>query len=115
MGEVSLRDQLGALAVIDEMRHRDMVVQEHLDLPKRRAEVILRVREFYATRGVEVDEATIEQGVKAYFDRRLTFEAPELTPLQERLARLYITRERWLGTTVWTLAALGAIAAYLSF
>ena len=114
-GQVSLREQLGALAVIDDMRHRDMVVQEHLDLPKRRAEVILRVREFYASRGVEVDDATIEQGVKAYFDRRLTFEAPELTPMQERLARLYITRGRWLGKTVWTLATIGAIAAFLHF
>lgn len=115
MGEVSLRDQLGALAVIDDMRHRDMMVQEHLDLPKRRAEVIQRVREFYAARGVEVDDPTIEMGVRAYFDRRLTFEAPDLTPMQERLARMYITRQRWLGKTMWSVAIVGAIVAFLNF
>jgi hypothetical protein len=115
MGEVSLRDQLGALAVIDDLRHRDMVVQEHLDLPQRRAEVLRRVREYYASRGVEVDEATIEQGVKAYFDRRLTYEVQEISPMQARLARLYITRQRWLGTTLWSLAGLGAILAFVSF
>jgi hypothetical protein len=82
-------------------------------LQKRRAEVLLRVREFYAMRGIEVDDATIEMGVKAYFDRRLTFEAPELTPMQERLARLYITRGRWLGKTVAALVAIAAIAAYV--
>ena len=113
-GQVSLREQLGALAVIDDMRHRDMMVQEHLDLPKRRAEVILRVREFYATRGVDVDDATIEQGVKAYFDRRLTFEAPGLTPMQERLARWYITRDRWLGKLLWSAAGIGAVLVFLS-
>jgi len=114
MGQASLRDQLGALAVIDTLRHRELVVQEHLDLPKRRAEVILRVREFYSMRNVEVDAATIEQGVKAYFDQRLTYEAPNLTPLQQRMARLYIRRDRWLGKTLWSVGLIGAVLVFLN-
>ena len=108
--QVSLSEQLGAMAVVDDLRHRDMVVQEHLDLPQRRAEVMKSVRAYYAARGIEVDEATIEQGVTAYFDRRLTFEAAPMSPMQARLAHLYITRSRWGGKAI-AIAVAAALAA----
>lgn len=109
--QISLSEQLGAMALVDDLRHRDMVVQQHLDLPERRAEVMKRVREYYAARQIEVDEATIEQGVTAYFDRRLTFEAPAVTPMQARLAHLYITRSHWAGKAVAIAVALSLAAA----
>jgi hypothetical protein len=116
MTEVSLSEQLGALAVIDDLRHRSMVVQEHLDLPKRRDEVVRRIREYYAARKVEVDDATIEAGVKAYFDRRLTYEAAPLSGMQRRLAHLYVTRARWgrkLGVLTVAAALAGGAAGWI--
>ena len=35
--------------------------------------------------------------------------------MQERLARLYITRTRWLGKTVLALLALSGIGALAAF
>ena len=62
MAEAPLRDQMGAMALIDEMRHKQMIVQEHLDLPKRREEVVRRIREYYRSQNIEVSDELVEQG-----------------------------------------------------
>ena len=111
MAQVSLSDQLGALALIDDLRHRNMVVQEHLDMPQRRAEVVKRIRDYYAGRNLVVDDATIEQGVKAYFECRLAFEAPELGPNQARLANWWVSRGRWGRKVAIAAVVLGVVGA----
>jgi hypothetical protein len=37
-------------------------VQEHLDLPRRRAEVAERIRGYYQRQGIACDDSLIEQG-----------------------------------------------------
>jgi Family of unknown function (DUF6384) len=95
MTEVRLRDQMGAMALIDEMRHRQMIVQEHLDLPKRREEIARRVREYYQSQNISVSDELVVQGVRAYFEGRLTYEAPRTGGLSGLLGRIYITRSSW--------------------
>lgn len=90
----SLSDQLGAMAIIDGLRHRRMLVDELLDLPRRREEAAQRIREYYAAQNVDVDEALIEQGVSAYFDRRLEFEPAERGKWESRAAAAYIRSQR---------------------
>lgn len=95
MSAVTLTEQMGAMALIDELRHAQLEVQKHLDLPARRQAVADRIREYYKSKGIAVDDALVDQGVKAYFASRLTYEAPKVGALQGLLARVYTTRAKW--------------------
>ncbi|WP_019140131.1 DUF6384 family protein [Noviherbaspirillum massiliense] len=110
MAEVRLREQMGAMALIDEMRHRQMVVQEHLDLPRRREEVARRIREYYRTQNITVDDELVEQGVRTYFDKRLSYEAPHTGKLSAFLSRIYITRASWKKPALAGVAVLALLA-----
>ncbi|KNH43690.1 DUF6384 family protein [Pseudomonas lini] len=109
MASVSLTDQMGAMALIDELRHSQMEVQKHLDLPERRRAVAERIREFYKAKGVDVQAGLVEQGVKDYFAARLTYDAPPIGPVTRLLTRVYITRGKWLKPVILVLA-LSAVA-----
>lgn len=111
MAAVSLREQMGAMALIDEMRHKQMIVQEHLDLPKRREEVARRIREYYESQNIAVDEALVEQGVRTYFEGRLVYEAPPAEGLTGTLARAYITRASWKKPVIAGIAVLALLGA----
>ena len=106
MAEVRLRDQMGAMALIDEMRHKQLIVQEHLDLPKRREEVVRRIREYYQSQNIAVNDELVENGVRSYFEKRLTYEAPPAGALSSLLTRIYITRSSWKKPAVVGVAAL---------
>lgn len=90
----SLGEQLGAMAIVDELRHKQMVVDEHLDLPKRRAEVAQRIRDYYAAHRLAVDDELIEQGVRAYFAQRLEFEPGPGDDAERDKALQYIAAQR---------------------
>ncbi|HEX7635380.1 MAG TPA: DUF6384 family protein [Noviherbaspirillum sp.] len=110
MAEARLRDQMGAMALIDEMRHKQMIVQEHLDLPKRREEVARRIREYYRSQNIEVSDELVEQGVRSYFEKRLTYEASPAGALSGLLARIYIARASWKKPAIIGVAALTLLA-----
>lgn len=109
--KVSLADQMGAMAAIDEVRHRTMAIQEHLNLPARRKEVAKRIREYYASRGTQVDDAAIEEGVRTYFSNRLSFEAPKIGVISNALGNAYLNRAHWYaGIAVAVVAATLSLA-----
>ncbi len=110
MATAGLQEQMGAMALIDEMRHRQMVVQDHLDLPRRREEVARRILEYYRSRNIAVDDAMVEQGVRAYFDKRLSYEAPPAGKLSDLFVRTYISRASWLKPVLTGIAALALLA-----
>lgn len=110
MAEARLREQMGAMALIDEMRHRQMVVQEHLDLPRRREEVARRIREYYRSQNIQVADELVEQGVRTYFDKRLSYEAPRTGKLPDLLARVYVSRSSWKKPALAGVAALALLA-----
>ncbi|WP_157966830.1 DUF6384 family protein [Pseudomonas sichuanensis] len=105
---VSLSEQMGAMALVDELRHRDMELQDHLDLPRRRAEVAERIRAYYQNNGIHYEDAQIEEGVRAFFSRRLMFEAPTLNFAQRLLTRLAMAHRKLM---IW--AACGVMACAL--
>jgi hypothetical protein len=112
----ALSEQLGAMSIIDDLRHQQMVVAEHLDLPRRRAEAEQRIRAYYAAQNIAVDDALIAQGVRAYFDGRLEFRPAAPGKLAGLLSRLYTRRSRhahvyrlWLGCAVACLAMWGGM------
>lgn len=90
MAEVKLSESLGAMALIDELRHRQMAVNELLDLPRRRQEVAEHVRQYYVSQNIVVDDALIEQGVRAFFEHRLEFDPGERGTWRRRFAESYI-------------------------
>ncbi|AZL75351.1 DUF6384 family protein [Pseudomonas oryziphila] len=105
---VSLSEQMGAMALVDELRHRDMELQDHLDLPRRRAEVAERIRAYYQNNGIHYEDAQVEEGVRAFFSRRLVFEAPALTRKDQLLVRLAMNR-RALLTLVGAVLMIGTL------
>lgn len=109
MSSVPLSEQLGAMAVVDQLRHQQMQVQEHLNLPQRRAEVAERIRTYYQAQGIAYDDALIEQGVRAFFARRLAFEAPEQTTLQRLTTRLLLNRRKLMRILQLIVVALLAV------
>ncbi|HGM5579600.1 TPA: DUF6384 family protein [Pseudomonas putida] len=93
---VSLSEQMGAMGLVDQLRHREMALQEHLDLPRRRAEVADRIRTYYQNQGIAFDDELVDQGVRAFFSRRLVFEAPPLTLAERILVQLGLARRTLL-------------------
>ncbi|MFJ1570140.1 MULTISPECIES: DUF6384 family protein [unclassified Pseudomonas] len=105
---VSLSDQMAAMAIVDQLRHREMEIQEHLDLPQRRTDVAERIRTYYKNNGIRFNDAQIEQGVHQFFSSRLMFEAPPLSRKQRLLVRLIMAR-RLLLTWAFTLLLFGLL------
>lgn len=108
MSSVPLSEQLGAMAVVDQLRHQQMQVQEHLNLPQRRAEVAERIRSYYQSHGIDYDDALIEQGVRDFFARRLAFEAPAQGTLARLGSTLLLHRKK--GVRILQLAAIALLA-----
>ncbi|MHC2145466.1 DUF6384 family protein [Pseudomonas sp. 210_17 TE3656] len=106
MSKPLLSEQLGAMALVDELRHQQMQLQEHLDLPQRRAQVAAQIRAYYQRQGIHCDDDLVEQGVREFFARRLEFEAPELAWHEKPRARLLQSRAQWIPYVIAVLIML---------
>ncbi|ROL74542.1 DUF6384 family protein [Pseudomonas vranovensis] len=93
MKNVPLSEKLGAMAVVDRLRHQQLHVQEYLDLPRRRDEIANGIRDYYQTHGIAFDDALVEQGVREFFSQRLAFAPPELGGFGKLLTRLLLLRD----------------------
>jgi len=108
MSSIPLSEQLGAMAFVDELRHQQRQVQEHLDLPRRRAEIAERIRAYYLSNTIAFDDDLIEQGVRQVFAHRLMFEAPPLNGFDAWLVKTLTHRSKmrfWGGFITMSLAA----------
>ena len=113
MTQGTLSEQMGAMACVDTLRRERRQVQEHMNLPQRRADVAASIREYYRSQGIPCDNATIEDGVRMFFAHRLVFEAP-VQPWYKRLfAALLIRRQGLLWTLVW-MTLLGGVMLAVS-
>lgn len=111
MSNGSLSEQMGAMALVDELRQQQVQVQEHLDLPRRRAEVAERIRGYYQRQGIACDDKLIEQGVREFFARRLVFEVPTLAWPRRLLAGVFLRRSLLAWVLVWITLLGGALLA----
>jgi hypothetical protein len=119
MSRIPLSERLTAMAFVDQLRHEQKQVQEHLDLPRRRVEIAERIRAYYVSNDIAFDDALIDQGVRQFFARRLTFEVPPLKGFDAWLVKTLSDRPvvpgdastlhtgRWLLIVVLMLAAIG--------
>ena len=97
-GAISSRQPLDevmmAMDVVDTLRRRERLVLSELDDAKRRAELKDRLREIYEAQGIDVPDRILEEGVAALAENSFVFDPPE-DSFSVRLAKLYVTRDRW--------------------
>lgn len=106
--EQDLDDVLLAMDVVDTLRHRDRVVAHELDAEGREKELIERLKEIYSAQGMDVPERILKEGVKALEEDRFVYNPPG-NSISVRLAKLYVSRGKWMAPLVGGAAALMAI------
>lgn len=108
----TLDDVLVAMDVVDTLRHRDLILQKELDQEGREQQLIARLREIYAAQGIEVTDEVLLQGVRALEEQRFHYRPPAPS-LGTRLAKIYVSRDRWWKPVAGGVAALVAgVLAY---
>lgn len=100
-----LDDVMLAMDVVDTLRHDQKITERELAESDREEDLIERLRAVYRGQGIAVPDEILRQGVKALREERFTYKPPR-DSLSLKLARLYVTRERW---GKWALGALAAI------
>ncbi|MDU9389667.1 DUF6384 family protein [Pseudomonas japonica] len=108
MSKGLLSEQMGAMALVDELRHRRMEIEEHLDLPRREAEVAERIRAYYKSQGIDCDDDLVAQGVREFFTHRLVFEGPPMSWRERFLGRLVIST----AFRIWMVAMLAFLVVF---
>ncbi|MDP1554933.1 MAG: DUF6384 family protein [Hyphomonas sp.] len=103
-----LDDVLLAMDVVDTLRHREQLVLTELDAGAREAALLERLKDIYAAQGIDVPERILKEGVKALEEKRFLY-APPKPSLGVSLAKLYITRDRWLAPVSFALVAVAAL------
>ncbi len=105
--KVALEDLMVAMDVVDTLRHHDLIVDREMNAQKRRKKLIAKLREIYASQGIEVTDAMLEEGVKALEEERFAFVPPQKN-FSTWLATKYVRREQWMKPLLWTMGALVA-------
>jgi len=109
-----LDDVLLAMDVVDTLRHREQLVLTELDAGAREAALLARLKDIYAAQGIDVPERILKEGVKALEEKRFLYKPPAPS-LGVTLAKLYITRDRWLAPVSWALVAVAALFGAYQF
>lgn len=102
-----LDEVLLAMDVVDTLRHRERIVARELDSEGRERELIDRLKEIYAAQGMDVPERILKEGVKALEEDRFVYRPPQ-NGLSVRLAKIYVSRGRWMTPFLGALAAIAA-------
>ena len=88
-----LNDLMMAMDVVDTLRHGETLVERELSGEKRRAKMIERLREIYASQGITVPDRILEEGVDALEQERFVYK-PKRGGFAFALARAYVNRGR---------------------
>lgn len=111
---VALDEVMLAMDVVDTLRHERALVETALDEDARAQQLTARVREIYASQGIDVPDEVIAQGVEALRQDRFRYVPPERT-FAVRVAELWVERGKWgrragivagIGLLVWALIAI---------
>ena len=91
----SLDDLMLSMDVVDTLRHRQNLVERELNSEERDQKLIERLREIYTSQGIEVTDEILSAGVAALKEDRFVYTPPKES-FNVKLARLYVTRDRWM-------------------
>lgn len=114
-----LDDVMLAMDVVDTLRHNQDLVTRELSESDREKQLIDKLREIYRQQGIDVSDQILKEGVAALKESRFVYTPPKPS-LATTLARLYVSRKRWLPAvaTVVVLAFVllgGYFFAYLPY
>jgi hypothetical protein len=102
-----------AMDVVDTLRHRTALVERELSAEARQQQLIRRLREIYAAQGIEVPDHILAEGVAALAEDRFHYSPPQPS-FSVTLAKIYISRRRWLPPLLIALAlAAGVWVGYV--
>lgn len=108
-GAPPLDETMLAMDVVDTLRHAETLVARELSADERKVRLKQRLREIYASQGIEVPDRILDQGVAALEEQRFTYRPTPPGPARS-LATLWVTRGRWgrpLGLALLALLLLG--------
>lgn len=91
--------------VADTLRHNRSVVERELNADARDEALKRKVRDIYASQGIEVSDQVIEEAVKSLRDERFAYSPPPGN-FTTRLWRLYVQRGKWKKKLWMGFAAL---------
>jgi hypothetical protein len=100
--DAPLDDLMMAMDVVDTLRHDEQLVAKELGADDRDERMIARLREVYASQGIEVPDHILQAGVEGLKEDRFVY-APPSAGAMRLLARVYVTRmtwSKWLGGLV---------------
>lgn len=100
--DAPLDDLMMAMDVVDTLRHDEQLVARELGADDRDERMIARLREVYASQGIEVPDHILQAGVEGLKEDRFVY-APPSAGAMRLLARIYVTRmtwSKWLGGLV---------------
>lgn len=105
----TIRDQVGVMAIIDQVRHQQSAHDEYLSLNAQKETVRQRVTDYYTSQGITVSDAVIDEGIKKWFSDR--FKAPVYD--NNVIVNAYLARPRIkTHLTKWFKAATSATAVF---
>ncbi len=108
--EAPLDDLMMAMDVVDTLRHDEALVRKELGSENRDARMIERLREIYASQGIDVPDHILEAGVEGLKEDRFVYNPPA-GGISRFFALLYVTRmswSKWLAAVVVLLVLAGA-------
>ncbi len=113
---VPLEDLMVAMDVVDTLRHREIMVDRELSADERREKLIEKLREIYASQGIEVTDEILNEGVRALEEERFVF-TPTPNTFTTWLATLYVKRDKWLKplVTFFSISIVAGAFYYMTF
>jgi hypothetical protein len=103
-----LDDVMLAMDVVDTLRHRTRIVDMELNESAREEQLIARLKEIYGAQGIAVPDRILKDGVKALAEQRFVYKPPADT-FPVKLARLYVSRRKWLPAAMTFTGAIVAL------
>ena len=92
MSNIKLSEQLGAMAIIDELYQKQQLLLEHLNYDALRSNLAENIKNYYQVKGQIVNDEIIEKGINLWFSQRLQFVAPKHNWLIRFFAFCYVKR-----------------------
>ncbi len=103
--DAPLDDLMMVMDVVDTLRHEESQVARELKADDRDAAMVDRLRQVYASQGIEVPDHILKAGVEDLKRDRFVYSPPK-TGFQRTLAMLYISRGTW---SKWLAAACAVL------
>jgi len=110
--QAPLDELMMAMDVVDTLRHDDALVMKELGAENRDARMIDRLREIYASQGIEVPDRILREGVEGLKQDRFVY-APPASGAARFFALLYIARLVWAKwAAIGVVVVIAAVAGW---